>query len=125
MTRKTDVHRLSGAAPRPRPPLSAQRVRVLRQRWQGRRRAMLAALLPTLAMMIGATVSLSAKAAPRTVDPYTDGARATAAGFDVFTEGASRVGPRDSFTQGGHGPDHRDRFTDGAHAQESPADHSA
>lgn len=112
MTRITTVPRLSGALPRLRPPLSAQRARSLRQRWQGRRRAMLAALLPTLAMMIGATVSLSAKAAPRAVDPYTDGARGAAGRFDVFTEGAGRLGPRDSFTQGGH-------------TQPSPADHSA
>ena len=114
MTRTTPTtvpHRASGAPPRPRPPLAAQRLRALRQRWHARRRAMLAALLPTVAMMIGATVSLSAKAATQK--------------FDVFTEGASRLGPRDSFTQGGHGADHRDRFSDGAHTQDTPADHSA
>ncbi len=128
MTRTTPTtvpHRASGAPPRPRPPLAAQRLRALRQRWHARRRAMLAALLPTVAMMIGATVSLSAKAATRTADPYTDGARIATQKFDVFTEGASRLGPRDSFTQGGHGADHRDRFSDGAHTQDTPADHSA
>ncbi|WP_254599747.1 hypothetical protein [Cupriavidus gilardii] len=128
MTRSTPTTvtaRATSAPPRPRPPLAAQRVRALRQRWQARRRAMLAALLPTMAMMIGATVSLSAKAAPRTSDPYTDGARSATQKFDVFTEGANRLGPRDSFTQGGHSADHRDRFSDGAHTQETPADHSA
>ncbi|WP_253281390.1 hypothetical protein [Cupriavidus sp. HPC(L)] len=128
MTRPTPIavpHRSSGAPPRPRPPLAAQRLRALRQRWQARRRAMLAALLPTVAMMVGATVSLSAKAAPRSADPYTDGARSATQKFDVFTEGANRLGPRDSFTQGGHAPDHRDRFSDGAHTQQMPGDHSA
>ncbi|WP_244259086.1 hypothetical protein [Cupriavidus gilardii] len=128
MTRTTPTTvspRTSSAPPRPRPPLAAQRLRALRQRWHARRRAMLAALLPTMAMMIGATVSLSAKAAPRTTDPYTDGARSATQKFDVFTEGANRLGPRDSFTQGGHSADHRDRFSDGAHTQETPADHSA
>lgn len=128
MTRPTPTtvaHRAPGAPPRPRPPLAAQRLRALRQRWHARRRAMLAALLPTVAMMIGATVSLSAKAAPRTADAYTDGARSATQQFDVFTEGASRLGPRDSFTQGGHGADDRDRFSDGAHTQQAPGDHRA
>lgn len=79
------------------------------------RRAMLHALLPTLVMMISASISLSAKAAPRPVDPYTDGAasaaRATTAKgrFDVYTDGASVRGPRDT-------------YTDGARSETPPAD---
>lgn len=69
-----------------------------------RRRAVIAALLPTAVMMVSATVSLSAKAAPRTVDPYTDGARAVGQGFDVFTQGTHATGARDSFTDGAHSP---------------------
>ncbi|WP_230626326.1 hypothetical protein [Cupriavidus necator] len=76
------------------------------------RRALLHALLPTLLMMISATFALSAKAAPRPVDPYTDGAASAAAAekrFDVYTDGASVNGPRDT-------------FTDGARSESRPAD---
>lgn len=76
------------------------------------RRAMLHALLPTLLMMISATFALSAKAAPRPMDPYTDGAAGTATAekrFDVYTDGASVNGQRDT-------------FTDGARSEPRPAD---
>ncbi|WP_354685186.1 copper resistance protein CopQ [Cupriavidus necator] len=82
------------------------------------RRAMLHALLPTLVMMVTATLALSAKAAPRPADPYTDGAATAASAvgaaaakgrFDVYTDGASVQGSRDT-------------FTDGARSQERPAD---
>ncbi|MFS8975369.1 hypothetical protein [Cupriavidus necator] len=89
-----------------------RRPRLLWLRAGTHRRAMLHALLPTLVMMISASLSLSAKAAPRPVDPYTDGAASatTAKGrFDVYTDGASVRGPRDT-------------YTDGARSETPPAD---
>ena len=74
-----------------------------------RRRAVIAALLPTAVMMVSAAMSLSAKAAPRAVDPYTDGARTVTGRFDVFTQGANATGTRDSFTDGARAPQPADR----------------
>ncbi|EYS85875.1 hypothetical protein CF68_08550 [Cupriavidus sp. SK-4] len=89
-----------------------RRPRLLWLRGGTHRRALLHALIPTLLMMIGASISLSAKAAPRSVDPYTDGAAsaATAKGrFDVYSDGARVRDPRDT-------------YTDGARSEPRPAD---
>ncbi|UDM52948.1 hypothetical protein [Cupriavidus sp. MP-37] len=90
----------------------ARRTRLLWLRGGTARRALLHALIPTMLMMACASLSLSARAAPRPVDPYTDSAAntATAKGrFDVYSDGARVQGPRDA-------------FTDGAHSQPRPAD---
>lgn len=90
----------------------ARRARMLWLRGGTPRRALLHALIPTILMMACASISLSARAAPRPVDPYTDGAAsaATAKGrFDVYSDGARVSGQRDT-------------FTDGAHSEPRPAD---
>ena len=70
------------------------------------------ALLATaLAATLGGVASL-ASAAPRSVDPYLDGA-ATGQARDVYTQGANALGPRDPFTDGARNGE-RDAFSDGA-----------
>ncbi|NUA30917.1 hypothetical protein [Cupriavidus basilensis] len=70
------------------------------------------ALLATaLAATLGGAASL-ASAAPRSVDPYLDGA-ATGQARDSDTQGANKLGPRDPFTDGARSGT-RDPFTDGA-----------
>ncbi len=70
------------------------------------------ALLATaLAATLGGVASL-ASAAPRSADPYLDGA-ATAQARDIYTQGASKLGPRDPFTDGARNGT-RDAFSDGA-----------
>ncbi|RZT31396.1 copper resistance protein CopQ [Cupriavidus agavae] len=60
-----------------------------------------------------------ANAAPRSVDPYTDGARVTAP-RDVYSDGARITGPRDVYTDGAR-MGTRDVYTDGARVR-SPRD---
>ncbi|MFJ4293032.1 hypothetical protein ACIP1U_25130 [Cupriavidus sp. NPDC089707] len=90
----------------------ARWTRMLWLRGSTPRRTLLHALIPTMLMMACASISLSARAAPRPVDPYTDGAASAAAAksrFDVFSDGARVLGQRDT-------------FTDGARSQPRPAD---
>ncbi|GAB7542085.1 hypothetical protein [Cupriavidus sp. 8B] len=71
-----------------------------------------ALLAAALAATLGGVASL-ASAAPRSVDPYLDGAATTSQARDIYTQGASKLGPRDPFTDGARAGA-RDPFTDGA-----------
>ncbi len=80
-----------------------------------------ALLYTALAATLAGTAGL-ANAAPRSADPYSDGARVTSRDGnvdrtrDVYTDGAREVrGSRDPFTDGAFSATgKRDTFTDGA-----------
>ncbi len=56
-----------------------------------------------------------ANAAPRSVDPFTDGAYSATGPRSVYTDGSfSAIGKRDPFTDGGHSMGQRDVYTDGS-----------
>ncbi|MEM5431354.1 hypothetical protein [Cupriavidus oxalaticus] len=109
-TKRTDHH--DGTGRHAMRGTRARWTRVLWSRGGTPRRALLHALIPTMLMMVCAGISLSARAAPRPVDPYTDGAASAASAkgrFDVYSDGAGKLGPRDT-------------FTDGARSEARPAD---
>jgi len=73
------------------------------------------ALLHTALVATLAGTAAMANAAPRSADPYTDGARATT------SQTAERLGKRDVFTDGARDVrDARNPFTDGAHDIRDP-----
>lgn len=78
-----------------------------------------ALLFTALTATIAGTAGL-ANAAPRSADPFTDGARIT--NRDGFTDGA-RTSTRDPFTDGARSiQDARSPFTDGSFSATGPRD---
>lgn len=69
-----------------------------------------------VATTLAAAVVGTAQAAPRNVDPFSDGARSVTGTRSSFTDGAhTATGSRNTFTDGAHNPNGpRDSFSDGA-----------